>query len=380
MPFEPGAASPRSEGLEIDLRALFDNYHLLQKLVGPAQVAGVVKADAYGLGAQAVSRTLIRAGCRHLFVAHLGEALALSPALSAGVSLYVLNGLRPGTEAQAAEAGLVPVLNTLGQVAAWRDLAVSRGRPLAAVLNLDSGMTRLGLSAADLETVKRDAQIFQDLDVRYYMTHLARADVPEATSNADQVARFRRQAASLPSRPLSISNSAAALSRLAGADDLVRAGLALYGGAPVMGGRTPMRSVIRLTARVLQVRDVPAQVGVGYGLTHVTAGPTRIATIESGYADGWPRALGNRGDIFWRGRRLPIIGQISMDSMTVDATALQPDALREGDVVELIGPHQSLEAVAQAADTISYEILTRLGHRYRRTYTDRAAALTGSST
>jgi len=380
MSFERVGFRTSGAGLEIDLDAVADNYRFLQTAVAPAAIAGVVKADAYGLGATEVSGALVRAGCRHLFVANLDEALALLPSTPPAVAIYVLNGLAPGSEGCAADAGLIPVLNTHRQVEAWRHLSTHRREPLSAILHVDSGMSRLGLSEHHIAALAREPRLFQDLDVRYLMTHLACADEPDAASNAAQLVAFRRRVEALPPRPLSIANSAAALSGFARPDDLVRVGLALYGGAPLTGRGNPMRPVAHLTVRVLQVRGVPEGIGVGYGLTHVMAKAGRIATIEAGYADGWPRALGNRGGVYWGDRRLPIIGQVSMDSMTVDISELPVGALIEGDSVELIGPHQSLEAVAQDAGTISYEILTRLGRRFARLYAARGTTRSGSET
>ena len=160
--------------------------------------------------------------------------------------------------------------------------------------------------------------------------------------------------------------------------DLIRPGIALYGGASQAGVANPMRPVVRLDARIIQVREIPAGTGVGYGLTFTAPDARRIATIGIGYADGWPRSLGNRGAAWHAGARLPIAGRVSMDSITLDVTALPPGTLKLGDAVQLIGPHQTLEQVAADAGTIAYEILTGLGSRFARIHVD-GHPLTGSN-
>lgn len=359
--------------LTIDFEALAANYRLLARQVAPAQVAGVVKADGYGLGASMVARTLINQGCRHLFVALLGEARALLPDLPGDVPLYVLNGLMPGAEAECAAIGAIPVLNSLDQIARWAALAVARGDVLPAVLQVDTGMSRMGLPADEIDALLADPALLAGIDVRLIMSHLACADEPADPANAAQASRFEAICASFPGVPRALDNSGGAfLSR--GHFDLVRAGIAMYGGAP-NDGANPMRAVIGLDARIAQLRTIPAGTGVGYGLSHHVARESRIATISVGYADGWPRCLGNRGSAFIAGIRVPVVGRVSMDSMTLDVTEVPAQRLYPGAPVELIGPHQSLDAVAHDAGTISYEILTQLSRRYDRVH---LPATTGS--
>lgn len=357
-----------SARLTVDLDAVVENYRRIESTSAPAAVASVVKANAYGLGAIAVSGALYAAGCRRFFTAQLGEALALRNALPDDATFYVLNGLWPGTEIEAAQAGIVPVLNSLDQVRRWRRVAASWGGRLSAILQIDSGMSRLGLTREGVRVLAGDPDLLSGFEVQFVMTHLALADTPGSCWNDIQLATFEELSNLLPAIPRSFANSAAALTRPQRPGDLVRAGIGLYGGQAIASGPNPMRRVVDLSARVLQVRDVPANTGVGYGMTHVTRAPARIATIAVGYADGWPRRLGGRGAAFLDGRRLPVVGRISMDSMTLDVTDLPRSALDAGDFVELLGENQSLEDVAAQAETISYEILTNLGPRLDRTY------------
>lgn len=355
--------------LTIDLAALTANYQLITAHVAPARAAAVVKANAYGLGAERVAPALAAAGCRDFFVAMLGEALSLRRHVPNDAKLYVLNGLPPGAEAACAAAAVIPVLNSLGQAERWRAEARRLGRRLAAVVQVDSGMSRLGLSLGELDQLLATSGFFEDVEVVLVMSHLACADTPSASANQEQLARFEALADRLgPRLPRSIANSGGCFISGDFHGDLTRPGLALYGAAPIEGAPSPVRPVVRLEARVIQLRTIPAGAGVGYGLTYIAPGERRIATVSVGYADGWPRRLGGRAAAYFQGVRLPIIGRVSMDSMSLDVSALPDGALSEGDFVELIGSHQSLETVAEAAETIAYEILTGLGDRFARTY------------
>lgn len=356
--------------LTIDLGALASNYRQLAVRCRPAVAAAVIKADAYGLGARRVAGALEAAGCEHFFVAHLAEALDVRPVLEAGTKVYVLNGLQPGGEATCAAAGIVPVLNSLEQAELWRDLARDLDRPLPAALQIDSGMSRLGLSPEDVEVLAKDTGFFECVPMALVMSHLACSDEPGHPANVEQARRFATLAGRVPVAPRSLANSGGAFLGAVFYGDVVRLGVSLYGAAPNAERSNPMAPVARLDARVIQVRDIPAGQGVGYGLTHSRPSPSRIATIAVGYADGWPRVLSNVGAVYYQGQRLPIAGRVSMDSITLDVSALAERGLtlKLGDLVELLGPHQTLEDVARDAGTIPYEILTSLGRRYHRTY------------
>ncbi|MBN9044367.1 MAG: alanine racemase [Rhizobiales bacterium] len=353
--------------LTIDLAALRHNYRTIAARVAPARASAVVKADAYGLGADKAAPAFHAAGCRDFFVAHLGEAIALKPSLPADATLYVLNGLQPGAEAAAARENIVPVLNSLEQVENWRSLAKSLGRTLPALLQIDTGMSRLGLPAKELDRLVADPSLLDGIDVRYIMSHLACGDEPENPANAAQLTAMKAALGRLPKAPVAFANSGGSFLGHGYHFNLARPGVALYGVGPAGGG---IRPVLTLSARVIQVREIEAGVAVGYGGAYVAKGPMRIATIAVGYADGWLRALSNRGSAFFGDMRLPVVGRVSMDSITLDASALPEGTLKLGSLVELIGPHQTLEDVARDCDTIPYEILTALGHRYARIYVD----------
>jgi alanine racemase len=366
----PAANSPALGGpsggiarLEIDLDAVAANWRHLGDIHG-APTAAVVKADGYGLGARPVAARLYRAGCRHFFVASAAEAervLAAAP----DAMVACLNGLAGDAASDIAGLGAVPVLNSLVDVATWSALARRRDHVLPALLHIDTGMHRLGLPARDVTALAEDPTRLAGIGLRYVMTHLAAAEDPADGSAAAQLARFAAARAMLPAAPASVANSSGIFLKDA-RSDLARPGAALYGLNPTPGAANPMRPVVRLTAKVLQLRDIEAGVAVGYNGTWTAQRHSRIATVGVGYADGMPRTLSNRAMAFFDGEAIPLVGRVSMDLMTFDAT--DHPRLQQGDWLELIGPHAPPDEVAARAGTIGYEILTALGARYNRAY------------
>ena len=350
--------------LHIDLAAIVANWRALAARAAPGAVAGVVKANAYGLGAVQVARALHAAGCRHFFVAHLSEGMALRAGLGAGPMIAVLDGFAPGADES---AGLVPVLNSLGDVLAHAAAGRSAGRARPALLHLDTGMARLGLDAGEQARLAGDHSLLAGLDLLYVMSHLACADEPAHPLNAAQAARFARACAALPRLPRSFANSSGLFLGADYASDLARPGCALYGINPTPGAPNPMLPVIRLEAPILQIREIPAGASVGYGASFVAARPSRIATIAVGYADGYLRCLSGQGVAAYRDMILPMVGRVSMDLITLDVT--DAPGIAPGDVLQLIGgAAPSPDDLAARAGTIGYEILTSLGDRYRRAY------------
>ena len=360
------AASPSQSILTIDLGAIAANYRLLRKEAGRAACAAVVKADAYGLGAERVAPVLAAAGCRHFFVAQLAEAQVVRRVLPKGTALYVLNGILPGEEPEFQRAGVIPVLNDLGQFERWVKAARRAGRSLPAVLHVDTGMSRLGLSPADALALAQDKQRLARVDLRYVMSHLACAEEEQHELNARQLHAFEEIRAAYATVPASLANSSGIFLGPRYHFDLVRPGAALYGINPQPGRPNRLRNVVRLQGKILQIHDVDPPRTVGYGATHRVAGRTRIATVAAGYADGWPRSLSNRGCALIGEVRVPVIGRVSMDLLTLDITAAPSAA--PGDAVELLGERLPVDEVAETAGTIGYEILTRLGRRYHRVY------------
>ena len=352
--------------LTIDLRAVIANYRVLKQRLGRTACAAVLKADAYGLGAAQVAPALFEAGCRAFFVAQLEEGLALRPHLPDAASIMVLHGLQAGEAATCLDAGLTPVLNSLGQIAAWAALARSLARRLPAHVQLDTGMSRFGLSPADVDALARDGRDLEAVDFGCVMSHLACADEPEDPYNAHQLAVFEGLREKLPPAPASLAASSGCFLPPRYHFDLARPGAALYGIAPQPGRDNPLFPVVRLDAAVLQLRDVPAGTAIGYGRTATTTEATRLATIGVGYADGYLRIGGNRGCAWYGDTPLPVLGRVSMDSLVLDASAVHHADFREGAMIEVIGPRRYVDAVGRDLQTSGYEVLTGLGHRYHR--------------
>ncbi len=346
--------------LTIHTAAIAENWRRLAALAEPAECAAVVKADAYGLGAAVVAPALRAAGARTFFTALAEEALALRDILGDGPAIYCFNGATAEDARDLAAAAVRPVLNSPAQVAAFR--AEARATPLPCALQLDSGMNRLGMEADELAGLLDDPAAFDGLAPDLAISHLACADDPADPMNRAQLQAFEAMTAHprLARLRRSLAATGGTLLGPAWRFDMVRPGVGLYGGHPFREAER----VVDLDAPVIQLRDVAKGEAVGYGGAWVADAPARVATIAAGYADGLIRAMGGRARVFHEGRALPVIGRVSMDLMTLDATEA-PD-LAPGDMVSLLGPGQGVDALAAAAGTIGYEILTALGARYAR--------------
>lgn len=362
------AASPAFSPalLTVDLGALADNYRFFQdKAAQGCAVAGIVKANAYGLGAEPVVRTLHGLRCRFFFVATPDEGVQVRAALQDPTSIVaVLGGVYPGAEKDYAAHALAPVLNALEEIGRWKKACP--GAP--ALLHFDTGMNRLGLGAQDAERLWREPEHLEGLNLCCVMSHFACADDPAHPLTGLQAARFARIAAHFPKIAKSLCNSAGVFHDPSFHYDLLRPGIGLYGGLPIKGRANPLRPVVRLQARVLQTRGVEEGASAGYGASYRFPPGGRAATVALGYADGFLRALSNRGRLWWKGQPLPIAGRVSMDLVILDLSGLEGEGPEPGDWVEVIGPSQDIDALATDAGTISYEILTGLGRRYARRY------------
>ena len=354
--------------LTIDLGALAANYSDLARRAAGAECAAVVKANAYGTGLEQAAGALSEAGCKTFFVATLDEALRLRSALADPV-IYVLDGLLPGQERELAAHDLRPVLGSLAEIEDWAAFCKEREQQLSAAIHIDTGMNRLGLNADEVPVLAKRPQLLKAMTPALVMSHLACADDPQDHKNEDQREAFETLRARLPAAPASLANSAGIFLGPAYHHDLVRPGIALYGGEAVNGVPNPMRSVVTIEAQIAQIRNVSAGQSIGYGAAYRCKAASRIATLPIGYADGIFRCLGEAAThVCVGGHPAPFVGRVSIDLITIDVTAVPDHVAHRGAWVELVGRHNSVDDLARHAGTIGYEILTSLGNRYARVY------------
>lgn len=354
--------------LEINLAALADNYRLLSQKSPKSETAAAVKANAYGLGIEEVAPVLVKSGCETFFVALPEEGVKLRK-LAPNATIYVLSGIWPKSLELLFANKITPVLNSLQDVKLWENTATAASTPFA--LHVDTGMNRLGLDVDQIGEVSH-------LKPQLIMTHFACADDPAHPLNQKQFDRFIEIRKTFPKARASLANSAAILSRNDCEFDLVRPGIALYGGAAVNGQKNPMQTVVRLEGRIVQIRQVKPGTPIGYGATHVFNRDSKVAIVAVGYADGYHRAASGSGVPlcnssdggygFFNGRKVPIAGRISMDLTAFDITELPDNSINQGDWIELIGENIPVEDAAANAGTIDYEVLTSLGRRFTRSY------------
>jgi alanine racemase len=356
--------------LTIDLNALVSNWHALKQRSAPARCAAVVKADGYGLG-MPVALALANAGCDVFFVALLDEAKRLRAVLPTA-TIYVLNGLNPSATDEFRKFRIEPVLGSWDEIDEWDAFALSCGEPLPAAIHVDTGMARHGLSGEDAKVLAERMRLL-NFKPSLVMSHLACADEPAHPMNAKQIADFRSIASLFPGIPASLANSAGILAHSDAYFDLVRPGIALYGGRAVLTGANPMQPVVRLDLRIVQVRRAAQGGTVGYGAKQHLKRDSRLAICAAGYADGIFRAAGSSDQLIGAeaivaGERCPLVGRISMDFIAIDVTNLPESSVKRGDFATLLGDEIGIDEFAGHAGTIGYETLTALGRRYARIY------------
>lgn len=358
--------------LSIDLSALQLNYKTLAKKAGKAACGAAIKGNAYGLGVAPVSKALWDAGCRDFFVARPKEGEELRGLLP-DATINVLDGLFPGQAEFYAINKLRPALISIAEAQEWAAFGRQYGTALPCALHVDTGINRLGLSMEQFHALTLDKFLMQGLNVALLMSHLACADSPDHPLNEKQRQRFSIVRAAMPDVPASLANSSGIYLGKGYAHDLVRPGVALYGGNPVAPKKNPMKAVAHLEGSIIQLRDVKKGETVGYSATWKAPRDSRIAILGAGYKDGVPRTLSSKqkdgpAQVWVGGKRCPIVGRVSMDMMGVDVTEVKPSLLQKGDRAEIFGKRVSIDEAASWAGTISYELLTRLGSRYARVY------------
>lgn len=357
--------------LTIDLAAIFANYRALAHRVVPVECAAVVKGDAYGCGIEQVVTTLMHAGCRTYFVAQLAEARRVR-AIAREASIYVLNGYTAGAGPAFAELNAKPVINSSVEFSEWDHFVAESGWKGGVGVHVDTGMNRLGLSIDESAAVAARMQSEQH-GLALLMSHFVYAERPDHPLNDQQIRQFREIRTLFRGIPGSLANSAGIFLDESAYCDLVRPGVALYGVNPTPGRPNPMKPVIEVKARVLQVRAVPRGATVGYQAGWTAPRASRIAVISAGYADGILRATAATDSHAGRHvqigeTRCRIVGRVSMDLIAVDVTDLRDGTARRGDWATLIGNDLPVDVVAAEAGTSGYEVLTSLGRRFNRVW------------
>lgn len=350
--------------LTIDLEALGENYQRLKSAAKAPNAAGVIKANGYGLGIEQVGRTLARAGAREFFVANVDEGITLRAALGTDAVIYIIGGILSGVIGSFKQYNLIPVLNALSDIEAWKQ----QGGGHPCVIHFDTGMNRLGLPSEETARVIEEPDKLNGLNLIMGMSHFASSEDLKDGLNDIQIKRFRAITSALTLPRWSFCNTAAIYLFPHDQYDLVRCGYGLYGGNPLPHTDNPMRPVVSLSARILQTKKVKAGESIGYNATFAFDTDDEIAVAALGYADGYLRSQSSKGYVYWNGQPCLITGRVSMDLTTFRIGHIQGQKPQAGDMVEILGPHQGVDALAAGAGTNGYEILTRLGSRYTRVY------------
>ena len=354
--------------LTINLEKLAANYRVFQNKVGTnCDVAGVIKADAYGLGLKQVSDQLKKLGCPLFLVATLDEALELRE-YDSDTPIAVLGGLMNKTESTYVEHHITPILNTPIDIKNWNDYAAQQHKNLKAILHCDTAMNRLGLSTQETKDFVQNRDLFNNIDITMVMSHFACADELDHPLTTQQAERFDTVAQSFPNAQKSLANSSGLFRNPQYHYDMVRPGYSLYGGNPTPETTNPMQNVVTLHSRILQIRECKKGQSIGYGATHEFNKDTRTATLALGYADGFLRSNSAKAVVYYEGQPCPVLGRVSMDLVSIDISHIKEKQPQQGEAIEILGDHQTVDDLANSAGTIGYEILTSLGKRYKRRY------------
>jgi alanine racemase len=356
--------------LTIDLKAVANNWKVLASKMPSGTLCGAaLKTDAYGLGAQKIASTLVWAGCKNYFVAYPFEGKAIRDVVG-DQQIFVLNGLIQGGEADLVANDLIPVITSKIGLKQWSDYAKKIGKKLKAAIHVDTGMVRLGIPTIEFVEMLEDISVFDGVEPVLIMSHLACADEKENPKNKQQLELFSNIVIAFrkffPNAKASFANSAGIYLGQEYHFDLARPGIGLYGGLPAKG-ISDLQPVISLKARILQIQDAEPPQTIGYGASYKLDKKRKIATAAIGYGDGYFRSLSNSGIGYIENQPVPAVGRVSMDLTTFDITDVNKN-VNVGDYIDIINSNNTLEALANEAKTINYEVLTNLGKRYFRKY------------
>ncbi len=355
--------------LEIDLKSISHNFKKIKKKVSKnCVVAATVKANAYGLGAEQVSKSLIKQKCKDFFVATLIEGIELR-SLNKSINIYILNGLDSGKCSIYKKYNLTPVLNSIEQIREYETFQSKFKISMDAIIHFDTGMSRLGLDEDETKKLIRNKNdILKKTNIRYIMSHLACGDDPNSNKNNEQLKMFKEISKSFKNIKMTLANSAGVLLGKNYHFDMVRPGISLYGGNAQKNKINTYKHVINLTARLIQIREIKKGSTVGYGATYKAKQKMIIGTISLGYADGLNRLFSNNMKCYYKKKEINLIGRVSMDLVTLDLSKFKKKDIKINNRIEIINDKNNIDQICMNIGTIPYEILTNLGYRYRRKY------------
>lgn len=356
--------------LNIHLDKIQENYKIIKKQThSNCEIAAVIKANAYGFGQEYVVNALYKIGCRKFCVAVIEEALQITTQYD-DITVYIMHGVHSRETALIAVAkGFVPVLNTLEQIYIWNEVARMQNLQLPALLQIDTGMGRFGLSEKQIDKVVNEPQIMSHIKVEYIMSHMSCAEQPHHPLTQNQLALLKKYLSLFPQTKVTFANSAGIFLGEKFQFDMVRPGCALYGINPTSNYENPMHSVVELYGHIAQKNVIEREQFIGYRAQYRVQKDDKVIVVECGYADGYMRSLSNKGICYANGYFMPVAGIISMDVVMIDASILPEEVFQSITHVELLGEHITIDDVAKHANTISYEILTtRFGNRCKRYY------------
>ncbi|MDC3091714.1 alanine racemase [Rickettsiales bacterium] len=357
--------------VSINLDSLKHNYKVIKKtLNNKTRVAAVLKANAYGLGIEKIATTLEESGCELYFVATLKEGIELRKLIKKS-KILVLNGSQIYIKKifqEFKKYRLIPVINSHNELNLWTGLFKKKNDKITVALHFDTGMNRLGIPYSDLSKIKKSIQN-NKINIFCIMSHLASADDEQNITNKIQKKLFDKIITNFPNTLNSLANSSATFNLKNYGYSFVRTGGGLFGINPNKQNKN-LKNVVSVKARILQIRNLEKEPikSIGYNSTYSVRSSLRIAVLGIGYADGYPRNLSNNGYGVFKGKKLPIVGNISMDYMTVDISCINNTEINVGDWVELIGEEITIQKVAKLSETIEYEILNNLGYRLQKDY------------
>ncbi len=351
--------------LTINLSTIKNNYHLLQKFCQKSEVGASVKANCYGLGMEKIAPILEGTGCKNFFVANKYEGISLRNVLkNKNSNIYILNGYFSDDKKDFIEHNLIPVINSKYQFDSFGKCAEELNQQLKCVVHINTGMNRLGMSTEEASQLHN-----KKLDIICVMSHLSSSEDNKSKSNEEQLIKFQTLSKNFPNSKKSLANSGGIFLGKDYHFDITRPGAALYGinPAPYLSD-TGIRNPITLMAPIIQISKVLEGDYIGYNRTYQADKNLLIATLPIGYADGYLRALSNKGIVFINNREAPVVGRVSMDLITVDVTNIPAEDLFLGQQAEIIGPNITPDKIAELANTNTYEILTAIGNRYKIIY------------